>query len=136
MDLKIDPHGHVPIYLQIVQGVRSAIASGALKPGDGLPSLRALGVQLIVNPNTVQKAYDELEREGLIASRRGVGVFVSEAGADSARPLAEAAVAEAFRRGVEAGRAARLADDRLRELFEGALAGANGAKPRRAGGGR
>jgi GntR family transcriptional regulator len=136
MDLKIDPHGHVPIYLQIVRGVRSAIASGALRPGDALPSLRALGVRLIVNPNTVQRAYDELEREGLIAPRRGVGMFVAEGGADSARPAAEGAVAEAFRLGIEAGRAARLEPARLRELFEAALDSAANGKPRGPGGRR
>jgi GntR family transcriptional regulator len=136
MDLKIDPHSHVPIYLQIVQGVRSAIASGVLRAGDGLPSLRALGVELIVNPNTVQRAYDELEREGLVASRRGVGMFVAEGGADSARPAAEGLVAEAFRRGIEAGRAASLDADRLRELFERALESNARPKPKGTGGRR
>ncbi len=134
MDLRIDPHSHVPIFLQIVQGVRSAIASGALRAGDGLPSLRALGVQLIVNPNTVQKAYDALEREGLVATRRGVGVFVVEGGPDSARPGAEQVVIEALRRGVEAGRAARLPDERLRALFEDVLTTTVAAEPSGAGG--
>jgi GntR family transcriptional regulator len=117
VDIKIDPGSHVPIYLQIVEGVRAAIASGALRPGEPLPSLRSLGIELRVNPNTVQRAFDELEREGIVYPRRGVGMYVAERPSLPALGREEAAVVEAFRRGIEAGRAASITTPRLRQLF-------------------
>lgn len=119
--MKIDPNSHVPIYLQIVEGIRAAIAAGVYRPGELLPSLRVLAVDLVVNPNTVQKAYDELEREGLVFSRRGVGVFVAKRGTESAQSQAEDTVLEAFTQGIQAGRAANLASERLRALFATAM---------------
>jgi GntR family transcriptional regulator len=117
VDIQIDPGSHVPIYLQIVEGVRAAIASGALRPGEPLPSLRSLGIELRVNPNTVQRAFDELEREGIVYPRRGVGMYVAERPPLPTLGREEAAVVEAFRRGIEAGRAARITPPRLRQLF-------------------
>ena len=78
--MKIDPRSHVPIYLQIAEEVRAAVAAGLFRPGEALPSLRALALEIQVNPNTVQRAYDGLEREGLIYSQRGRGLFVAERG--------------------------------------------------------
>ncbi len=117
MDFRIESGSHVPIYLQIVEGVRSAITSGGLRPGEALPSLRSLGVQLRVNPNTVQRAFDELERDGLIFPRRGVGMYVAELRIHPALGRDEAAVVEAFRRGIEAGQVANISPGRLRQLF-------------------
>ncbi len=119
--MKIDPNSHVPVYLQIVDGIRAAIAAGIYRPGELLPSLRVLAVDLVVNPNTVQKAYDELEREGLVYSRRGVGVFVAKRGTESAQSQAEETVLESFKQGIQAGRAANLTPERLRGLFDSAL---------------
>lgn len=67
-----------PVFRQIVDGLRMKIATGDLAPGSRLPSVRGLALQLTVNPNTVVKAYAELTTEGLIESRKGVGVFVCE----------------------------------------------------------
>lgn len=67
-----------PIFRQIVDGVRRKVAIGELPPGSKLPSVRALAMQLTVNTNTVAKAYAELTSDGLIESRKGVGVFVCE----------------------------------------------------------
>jgi len=65
-----------PIYTQIMDLIRKRIASGELKAGQQLPSVRDLAQQVVVNPNTVQKAYVELEREGYVATQRGTGTFV------------------------------------------------------------
>ncbi|MCE5193794.1 MAG: GntR family transcriptional regulator [Candidatus Cryosericum sp.] len=65
-----------PIYTQIMDLIRRQIASGELKAGQQLPSVRDLAQQVLVNPNTVQKAYIELEREGYVATQRGTGTFV------------------------------------------------------------
>lgn len=67
-----------PIYLQIIELIRRAIATGELMPGDKLPSVREMSSSLGVNPNTLQRAYGELERLGITYTRRGMGSFVSE----------------------------------------------------------
>lgn len=74
--LNFDPN--LPIYLQIMNFVKKLIVRGTLKPGDKVPSVRDMAVHLGVNPNTVQKAYEELESEGVIFTRRGQGNFVNE----------------------------------------------------------
>jgi GntR family transcriptional regulator len=74
--LDIDPQSGVPIYVQLEEGVRHALAVGTLRPGERLPTVRALAKELAVAPNTVVKAYNELQRAGLIESRPGVGTVV------------------------------------------------------------
>ena len=74
----IDIHSSVAVYVQIENHVQFAIASGQLKPGDQLPSVRELSERLEVNPNTVAKAYRDLEVMGLLYTRRGMGVFVNK----------------------------------------------------------
>lgn len=75
---KIDITSGVPVYAQLVQNVRQAIATGQLKPGDQLPTVRDLAVQLRVNRNTIARVYTELEREGYVYQRQGLGTFVAE----------------------------------------------------------
>lgn len=79
MDINIDLTDGVPIYRQIVNQVKYLIASGLLRPGEELPPIRTLALQLKVTPNTVVKAYDELETSGIIHKRRGADTYVSEA---------------------------------------------------------
>lgn len=128
--MRIEEDSHVPVYLQIVELIRSRIAAGVYRAGEGLPSLRALATDLRVNPNTVQRAYEEMLRQGLIRSHRGVGMFVAERGERSARGRAEEAAQEALAVAVSQARAAGLEPARIRELFEGAMA----KQPERAGG--
>jgi len=119
--VNIDPRSHVPIYLQIADGIREAVAAGIYRPGESLPSLRALALDAQVNPNTVQRAYDELAREGLIYSRRGMGLFVANEGTASARTRARHAVRRAFEQGLRAGAAAGMGTEEMRSLFEATL---------------
>jgi len=72
----LDPRDATPIYAQLERGLRAAIASGRLRPGDQLPTVRELAVELSVNANTVARVYSELERSGVLETRRGVGSFV------------------------------------------------------------
>jgi GntR family transcriptional regulator len=81
----IDPRDRTPIYAQLERGLRAAIAAGRLRPGDQLPTVRQLAVDLRVNANTVARVYADLERAGVLETRRGVGSFVS-AGPAEARP--------------------------------------------------
>jgi GntR family transcriptional regulator len=73
----IDVRDKTPIYAQLERGLRAAIATSRLRPGDQLPTVRQLAVELRVNANTVARVYGELERAGVIETRRGVGSFVS-----------------------------------------------------------
>jgi GntR family transcriptional regulator len=85
MHLRISDHDGVPIYLQIVNQLKYLIASSRLEAGEQLPPVRKLAEQLVINPNTVARAYRELEAAGLIVSRRGAGVFVSSSGSPLAK---------------------------------------------------
>ncbi len=75
---RIDPRSPVPIYAQVADRVRVAVAAGELRPGDDLPSVRGLATRLRVNPATIVQAYRELEREGVVEMRQGAGTFVAE----------------------------------------------------------
>ena len=75
--VRIDPRDRTPIYAQLERGLRAAIATGTLGPGDQLPTVRQLAVDLQVNANTVARVYAELERGGILETRRGVGSFVT-----------------------------------------------------------
>jgi len=113
----------VPIYLQLMEQVKHSIETGALRPGEQLPGIRPLAVELVINPNTVAKAYRELEHEGVIELRQGAGAFVS--GNARAKELmdkvraGQAVVAAA----VERLRARGVTDEEIRRLFEAELAG-------------
>jgi len=85
MDITINLLDGVPIYRQIVNQVKYLVASGLLRPGEELPPIRTLALQLKVTPNTIVKAYEELEISGVIHKRRGSGTFVSEARQQLAR---------------------------------------------------
>lgn len=85
MQIHISPNDGVPIYLQIVNQVKYLVASGRLAAGEELPPIRTLAEQLIVNPNTVARAYRELEMAGVVTKRRTAGTYVSEAGSPLAR---------------------------------------------------
>lgn len=78
LNIVIDPDAPIPIYMQIIIQIKGLIASKVLAPGDKLPSVRKLSRQLGVNPNTVARAYQELEREGIIRTTRGIGAFVGK----------------------------------------------------------
>jgi GntR family transcriptional regulator len=75
---RLDPNTGVPVYRQIIDQVRGGVASGALSAGDQLPTVRQLAVDLQINPNTVVRAYRELELGGLLETEQGTGTFISE----------------------------------------------------------
>ena len=86
--VSIDPRDRTPIYAQLERGLRAAIASGRVHPGDQLPTVRQLAVELQVNANTIARVYAELERAGVLETQRGVGTFIG-ASPSHARPPAE-----------------------------------------------
>jgi GntR family transcriptional regulator len=77
-EFALDLHSGVPVYRQLIDQVRAGIASGALRAGDQLPTVRQLAVDLAINPNTVMRAYRELELGGLLETHQGTGTFISD----------------------------------------------------------
>jgi GntR family transcriptional regulator len=121
--LKPNPSSGVPIYLQLMQQVRHAIETGALKPGEQLPSIRPLAEELVINPNTVAKAYRELEHEGVIELRQGAGAFVSAKAASEENAEKLQAAKALVAQGIERLRARGITDEEIRRLVEAELAG-------------
>jgi len=123
MIIRPNPSTGVPIYLQLMEQVKHSIETGALRPGEQLPGIRPLAEQLVINPNTVAKAYRELEHEGVIELRHGAGAFVA------AQARAKK-VTEKLRAGqaivattVERLRKSGVTDEEIRRLFEAELVG-------------
>jgi len=88
--LHINRRGDVPVYLQVIEQIRHAVQVGILHPGDALPTVRDLAKSVAISPNTISKAYGELEKLGLIESRAGAGTSVSSALGDTLRAQARA----------------------------------------------
>ena len=97
LKLRVTPGRATPIYRQIVEQIRHGVATGAYRAGDPLPSIRALAEQLVINPNTVAKAYGELVRDGVIESHQGRGIFAAERRQIYSDPECNRRLAEALR---------------------------------------
>lgn len=127
MILHIDTTSSTPVYAQIVEQIKRAIASGTLKPGDALPSLRELAVSMRVNPLTVTKAYKQLEGEGLLETSHGRGSFVAQAAGQVAGVLRresfeqalDGVLLDALNLGLSPEDIQRLIEERLRVLCDG-----------------
>lgn len=121
IQFSIDLHSGVPVYRQLIDQVRGGIASGSLTAGDQLPTVRQLAVDLAINPNTVMRAYRELELGGLLETHQGTGTFISskkmeKKAAERERQLSQMAGEFAARAGA-AGFALEDLIDRLRDLL-------------------
>lgn len=124
MIIRLESASGRPLYQQIVDQVKQMVASGALRAGDRLPTVRELSAQLVINPNTAAHAFQQLEREKVIETRRGLGSFVS---ADSS-PLSheervriveaeiDRALVEAYHVGIDAGELREIFEQRLRKF--------------------
>jgi GntR family transcriptional regulator len=100
VNLKIDTSGGAPIYLQIVDQIKRSVAVGRLKPEDPLPSVRQLALDLTINPNTVARAYLELEHQGFIYKRQGQGTYVCAQALPAARRERNKIVAGLFEKAI------------------------------------
>jgi GntR family transcriptional regulator len=116
IEFHLDRRSGVPTYLQLVQQVRQAVRLGILRPGDQLPTVKEVVGRLAINPNTVLKAYRDLDREGLVEGRRGVGTFVRDT-LPPHPPDELKALRAALQRWVERARAAGLDDENIAALF-------------------
>ncbi|MBV9924990.1 MAG: GntR family transcriptional regulator [Acidobacteria bacterium] len=121
MFINIDPSSGLPIYIQIAQQIKTAVAMGRLQPEDPLPSVRQLAVELAVNPNTVARAYLDLEIEGVIYKRQGAGTFVSSQGVEMSKGERRRVLNELLEKALVEGVNLGLSERELREAFERTL---------------
>lgn len=120
MDLKIDVSG-APLYLQIVDQIRKSVAAGRLKPEDPLPSVRQLALELAINPNTVARAYLELEHERVIYKRQGQGTYVSPNGAEASRRERRAIVSGLFDKAIAEAAGYGMTAPEIESLYRQAM---------------
>jgi GntR family transcriptional regulator len=116
IEFSLDGRSGVSPYLQVVQQVRHALRLGLLKEGDQLPTVKDVVARLAINPNTVLKAYRELERDGLIAARPGIGTFVTRSLTDASLAAHEP-LRQDLRRWLVKARRAGLDDESIEALF-------------------
>ena len=116
--MSIDPASSTPVFQQIAEHVQRLLACGVFRPGELIPSVRVMALELKVNPNTVQRAYQNLETGGLVEVRKGIGMVVTNHGATTAKGRSRAVVQDAFRRGIRAGRAAAMPPEHIRDTFD------------------
>lgn len=126
MIFRLPQSSGVPVYLQLMEQIRHAVETGALRVGDQLPTIRKVASDLVVNPNTVARAYRELEHEGILELRHGSGAFIKESVGGRVRLLrsAHALVRGAIERLVSL----ELTDDELRRVLESELAKARATR--------
>ncbi|HEX4170600.1 MAG TPA: GntR family transcriptional regulator [Bryobacteraceae bacterium] len=118
--LRLNHASGIPLYLQLMEQIKHAIEMGALEPGDQLPTIRSLAEELVMNPNTVARAYRELEHEGVIELKHGLGAFVAESMIARTKVMrkAQALVQATIERLIALG----LGEDEMRRLVENELA--------------
>jgi GntR family transcriptional regulator len=125
MRLNIDPDSGVPVYLQIAHGIKRSIAMGSLREGEQVPSVREVAEVLTVNPNTVAKAYQLLERDGIVVSRKGVGTFVTDSDLSISERERRNVVADMIDRALVEAQHLRLEESQIKTLFDERLAESN-----------
>jgi GntR family transcriptional regulator len=123
MILRVNPSSGVPLYLQLMEQIKHAVETGALREGDQLPAIRKVAEDLVMNPNTVVRAYRELEHEGVLALKHGSGAFIRESAGE--RGLLVRKAQGVLQAAIERLRGMGLTDDELRRAFENELAQEN-----------
>jgi len=120
--MTVDPRSGVPIYLQVIEQVKRSVALGVLASGEQLPTVKQLALDLTINPNTVAKAYRELERDGVIETSPGRGSFVRSNGSiETAKNAAKDVARDAIETAVRDAKSIGLAADDIRVLASAAI---------------
>jgi GntR family transcriptional regulator len=121
MFFHIDPAGELAIYDQVVRQVKFAVARGALRPGNRVPSVRELARELAVNPNTVARAYQRLQADGVLQTVRGMGLEVTPGAEKHCRQERRNLIQARIRQALAEAQQSGLDDDALRQLIDGEL---------------
>jgi GntR family transcriptional regulator len=127
--LRVNESSGIPLYLQLMEQLKHAIETGELRAGDQLPTIRNLAEDLVMNPNTVARAYRELEHEGVIELKHGLGAFVAESVISRTKIMRKAQVIVQL--AIERLAALSLGEDEIRRLFENELALARSSSSRK-----
>jgi len=128
MFFRVSPSSGVPLYLQLMEQVRHAIETGALRSGDQLPTIRALAQELVMNSNTVVRAYRELEHEGIVELRHGLGAFISSSASPKGKAMRQAQ--NIVESAVGRLRSLGITEPEIRRLFESELSVTQSESPR------
>lgn len=120
MLLRLNHSSGIPLYLQLIEQVKHAVETGALQPGDKLPTIRKLAEDLVMNPNTVARAYRELEYERIIELKHGLGAFVTQSVVSRSKVMRKAQLI--VQSAMERLAALQLCEDEMRRLVENELA--------------
>ncbi len=120
ISFQLNSDSGVPAYLQLVEQIKQALRMGVLSVGDKLPTVKEVVAEVAINPNTVMKAYRELEHEGLVEGRQGVGTFVSRC-PDGPPPGTQARLARSLERWVQSARSEGLDNDSIEALVRSIL---------------
>ena len=126
---RLNPASGVPLYLQLIEQVKHAIETGAIRAGEQLPSVRQMAENLVINPNTVARAYRELEHEGIIELKHGSGAFIQESIVPRAKLMQKAQTV--VRSALDQLESFDLSEDEIRRLLENELASRRKSKKRR-----
>lgn len=118
----------IPVYLQLMQQIRHGVDTGALRPGEKLPTIRKLAEELVINPNTVVRAYRDLQHEGVVELRQGSGAYVGQAVSGRGRVMAKAL--RLISPVIQRLRALGLSEDEIRRVIENELAVPTGNQDR------
>jgi len=121
MWLNINPSSGIPIFIQIKEQIKDSIAGGVFREGDKLPSVRELSKELTVNPNTVSKAYQELEQEGIVNKERGIGMFIAVSTEKQPGKVNENIFREKLEKLFTEAHHLNISETRMKELFMEAL---------------
>jgi GntR family transcriptional regulator len=127
MVLRLNPASGIPIYLQLIEQVKHAIETGAIQAGDQLPSVRKMAEDLVINPNTVARAYRDLEYEGIIELKHGAGAFIRDTVVARAKLMHKAV--SIVQSAIDRLTAMDLTEDEIRRLVENELAMRRNRKP-------
>jgi GntR family transcriptional regulator len=120
--LKIDPSSYVPIYEQIKKEIKLKIALGILEVNEPLPSIREMSSELLLNPNTIARAYRELEREGFIYTKKGIGCFISDRSSTLIKRERTKILGGVFKEAIDIAKKYQLKSHEIKKLFEKSLA--------------
>jgi GntR family transcriptional regulator len=120
MIVRLNPSSGIPLYLQLMEQIKHAVETEAIRPGDQLPSVRKMAEELVINPNTVARVYRELERDGVIEVRHGAGAYVRDSVVARTKLMRKAQ--DVVETAVDRLESLDLTEDEVRRLVENELA--------------
>ena len=117
MKLFVNPYTGIPLYIQIAEQIKKAVFAGVLQEGEQLPTVRQLALELLINPNTVVRAYQELENEGIITTRRGSGTFIAPVARKLKKAQKEAGIKEKIQELLAEARFMGIDKEEIKKMF-------------------